>query len=163
MQQSVTCSIRLRSSFAFCVVGGMATVVNMLHSGIAVPPCCTILVSYGRPCLTYHRGTILECTGCAHELRSCWKSTKRSLQRFVLQVHPVSGWLSPFLQSPGTSVMRSVDAAHSKTTKRFGKMAWTACLSSVGCVDLVWFCRCFSAQTVHEQRATTCQRGKLLT
>ena len=62
MQQSVTCSIRLRSSFAFCVVGGLPSVVNMLPSGIAVRPCCTVLLSYGRPCLTYHRGTILAST-----------------------------------------------------------------------------------------------------
>ena len=121
-----------------------------------------ILLSYGRPCLTYHRGTLLASTGCAHGLRSSWNSTKRSLQRFVLHIRPVSGLLSPFLRSLG-SVKRSVDAAHSKTTKRFGKMAWTACLSSVGCGNLVRFCRCFSTQTVHEQRATTCQRGKLLT
>ena len=72
-------------------------VVNVGHSGIAVRPCCTILLSYGRPCLSYHRGTILASTGCAHQLRSYWESTKRSMQRlFVLQVHPASGWLSLF-------------------------------------------------------------------
>ena len=91
MQQSVTCSIRLCSSFAFCVVGGLASVVNMLHSGIAVRPCCTIFLSHGRPGLINHRGTILASTGCALGLRSCWKSIKRSLQRFVPQAHPVSG------------------------------------------------------------------------
>ena len=58
--------------------------------------------------------------------------------------HTSSKWLAfAIFESPGTSVKRSVDAAHSKTTKRFGKMACTACLSSVGCVNLVRFCRCF--------------------
>ena len=118
-------------------------VVNMLHSGIAVRPCCTTLLSFGRPCLTCNRGTIAACTGCAHGLRSCWRSTQRSLQRFfVVQVHLVSGWLSPCLQSPGASAKRSVDATDLKTTKLFVKMAYAACLSCVGGVDLVRFCRC---------------------
>ena len=101
--------------FVICIVCGWRAgilvlkflVVNMLHSSIAVRPCCTILLSYGRPCLTHHRGTILASTGCAYGLRSCWKSTKRPLQRlFVLRVHPVNAWHSPFLQSPGTSAKR---------------------------------------------------------
>ena len=49
-----------------CGWRGLASVVNMLHSGTAVRPCYTILLSHGRPCLIYHRGTILASTGCAH-------------------------------------------------------------------------------------------------
>ena len=69
-------------------------VVNMLHSGIAVRACCTILLSYGRPCLTYHRGTNMASTGCAHWLRSCWKSTKRSLQTIIRSPGASSKWLA---------------------------------------------------------------------
>ena len=65
---------------------------------------------------------------------------------------------SPSASSPGTSSKRSVDAAHSKTTTLFVKMACAACLSCVGGVNLVRFCRCF----FHAQRATRCQRGNLM-
>ena len=115
-----------------------------------------LLLSYGRPCLTYNRGAILAGTGCARWSRSFWKSTKRPLQRlFVLQVHLASGCLSLLLQSLGTSAKISVDAAHSKTTKLFGKMAWAACLSCVGGVNLVRFCRFFHARDHVDASAAT--------
>ena len=93
MQQNVTCSIRLRSSFASCVVGrgNCCEHVALWH--------CRAAMLHHTP-LVLHITAVRSCsTSCAHGLRSCWKSTKRSMQRFVLHTHPVSGWLSPFLQS----------------------------------------------------------------
>ena len=85
-------------AFVICFLCGWRAGICCEHVAFwhCVRPCCTILLSYGRSCLTYHCGTILASTSCAHGLRSCWKSTKRSLQRFVLHIHPVSGWLSLF-------------------------------------------------------------------
>ena len=178
MQQSVTSLHSL--AFVFCFLCGWRTGICCEHVAFWRLPCGHVApYSCHTVALVLHitAVAILASTGCAHGLRSCWKSTKRSLQRFVLHIHPVSvDWLSfHFCKVPGI-VKRSVGAAHSKYHLATFWLRWLGrlhpvsgcayrhfCLSSVGCVNLVRFCRCFSTQTVHEQRATTCQRGKLLT